>query len=188
LIIKYDHLLGIRSGKISLAFRRWDKPNVKKDGTMKTAMGVIRIEDVEVVDQKKISTKDAIGAGFESVEELMNSLRKTDDAIYKVKLRYESADPRIELRSQTLLTDADFQKLRNKLDRLDKTKGPWVSKTLLLIEKHPHRRAGDLADIIGMERLEFKLNVRKLKNLGLTISHDVGYSISPFGKIIMQRL
>ena len=43
-------------------------------------------------------------------------------------------------------------------------------------------RAGDLADEVGRERLPFKADVRKLKNLGLTISLGVGYRLSPRGE------
>lgn len=35
---------------------------------------------------------------------------------------------------------------------------------------------------LGRERDPFKLDVRKLKNLGLTQSFDVGYAISPRGE------
>jgi hypothetical protein len=34
----------------------------------------------------------------------------------------------------------------------------------------------------GSERPALKTNVRKLKRLGLTISHEVGYEVSPRGK------
>ena len=47
-------------------------------------------------------------------------------------------------------------------------------------------RAGDLADELGRERLPFKTDVRKLKNLGLTISLDVGYRLSPRGEAYLR--
>jgi len=188
LIFKYEQLVGIRSGSITLAFRRWEKLSVKKGSTVRTEMGVTRIDEVVKIDEDEISKKDAINAGFESVDAVLNSLRKGPGSIYKIKLSYQSADPRISLRSQTTISEEEFQKIKIKLDRLDKTRGPWVMKTLQLIGKYPERRAGDLADMIGMERMDFKLNVRKLKNLGLTISHEVGYSISPLGNLVMTKL
>jgi biotin operon repressor len=42
-------------------------------------------------------------------------------------------------------------------------------------------RAGDLAEELDLDRESFKLDVRKLKNLGLTISLRVGYQLSPRG-------
>jgi hypothetical protein len=42
-------------------------------------------------------------------------------------------------------------------------------------------RAGDLCGVVGLEQQPFKVNVRKLKTLGLTESLDVGYRLSPRG-------
>ena len=39
-----------------------------------------------------------------------------------------------------------------------------------------------------MERMPFKANVRKLKELGLTISLEVGYELSTRGRAVLQAL
>jgi hypothetical protein len=44
-----------------------------------------------------------------------------------------------------------------------------------------------LADAIGLERFEFKERVRKLKALGLTLSLDVGYRLSPRGEAFLEK-
>jgi hypothetical protein len=140
---------------------------------------------------KDITNSDAVKAGFENLDDLLEALNKVDKGqVYKVKLRYLSADPRIQLREKASLSDDDFEKVKKKLDRLDKISktGSWTMDYLKLIRKYPQRRAGDLADMMKMERLDFKLNVRKLKNLGLTISHEVGYSISPLGEWVMKKV
>ena len=59
-------------------------------------------------------------------------------------------------------------------------------RTLEIIRDHPGRRAGDLSALVGMEKLPFKLNVRKLKALGLTESLEIGYRLSPRGAAFMQ--
>jgi hypothetical protein len=43
-------------------------------------------------------------------------------------------------------------------------------------------RAPDLAARMGRETLPFKRDVRKLKELGLTESLEVGYRLSPRGR------
>ena len=43
-----------------------------------------------------------------------------------------------------------------------------------------------LAEKCGRERLPFKADVRKLKALGLTISHEVGYELSPRGQAYLR--
>jgi hypothetical protein len=189
MIFRVHQLLAIKSGEISLAYRRWEKPNVKKGGTMKTAVGVIIITDIEPVKENAITKAHAARAGYESLESLMKDVNKgSSGTIFKIKVRYLSEDPRLELREKVDLTEREFQKLKEKLARLDKTRGPWVLKVLTLIKKNPERRAGDLAEIMAMDKLDFKINVRKLKNLGLTISHGIGYSISPLGDIVMDKL
>ena len=53
--------------------------------------------------------------------------------------------------------------------------------TLGLIATRPAVRAGDLAASVVRDVAPSKLDVRKLKALGLTISLEVGYRLSPLG-------
>jgi hypothetical protein len=48
--------------------------------------------------------------------------------------------------------------------------------------------AADLAAAVGRERYPFKTDVRKLKELGLTESLEVGYRPSPRGRALLARL
>jgi hypothetical protein len=41
---------------------------------------------------------------------------------------------------------------------------------------------------MGQERAVFKLNIRKLKESGLTESLEVGYRLSPRGKRVLEHL
>jgi predicted transcriptional regulator len=59
---------------------------------------------------------------------------------------------------------------------------------LKLIQGNPRLRASDLAKMMNREKDALKLDIRKLKNMGLTISHDVGYSISPLGEIVLTSV
>ena len=47
--------------------------------------------------------------------------------------------------------------------------------------------APDLAARLGRETLAFKIDVRKLKALGLTESLEVGYRLSPRGQALRTR-
>jgi hypothetical protein len=53
---------------------------------------------------------------------------------------------------------------------------------LRAIAERPGVRAADLAASLGRETQPFKLDVRKLKKLGLTLSLEVGYRVSPRGE------
>ena len=57
-----------------------------------------------------------------------------------------------------------------------------------MIAERPAVRAGDLAASFGRETAPFKLDVRKLKALGLTLSLTVGYQLSPRGQAYLAQL
>jgi hypothetical protein len=191
MIFKLAHLEGIKAGTITLAFRKWKKPTVRKGSRLRNEFGVIEITDVSETDVKEITRKDAGAAGFESIDDLLKVLRSVEEgAIYRIKLRYLSEDPRIALRKQTSLTEKGLLTLQKKLDRLDNAsrEGKWTIEILKAIRDHPELRAADLARRLKKEKDWLKINIRKLKNLGLTISHEIGYSISPLGKYVLEKL
>lgn len=191
MLIKSIHLQGIKSGTIKLAFRSWEKPAVKEGTLLKTFIGLVKVISISKIKVAQITKKDIKDAGFENLEQLLKSLRQNDgNNIYKIELRYHSEDPRIELRQQTVLTESALTELKNKLVRLDKfsKQGLWTTKVLLAIKDNPKLRAVDLAKLTGFEKQWLKLNIRKLKNLGLTISHEVGYELSALGKIFIKKI
>ena len=98
--------------------------------------------------------------------------------------------PRIALRSKSRLSAVDRDDLIARLDRMDASspRGPWTRPVLELIADRPAVRAPDLAESMGRDTLTFKRDVRKLKELGLTESLDVGYRISPRGRALLRAL
>ena len=52
---------------------------------------------------------------------------------------------------------------------------------------HPEQQSVGV-DRAGRERLAFKADVRKLKELGLTESLEVGFQLSPRGRAVLRRL
>jgi hypothetical protein len=191
MLIKMQPLNAIREGKIAVQFRKWKRPSVKQGTLLTTAIGQVEIQHVEVIQENDITENDAKAAGFETRDALLQTLRKHDDGeIYKIGVRYYGEDPRLKLRNNLDLNEAQYDQLIKKLQRLDAAskEGPWTKETLLAISKHPRVVSTELATKLGCERMWLKLNIRKLKNMGLTISHDVGYEISPLGKSVLQRL
>jgi len=104
--------------------------------------------------------------------------------LYRIDFRFAGADRRIALRQNDDLAPADIDALMLRLKRLDKASshGPWTRKALELIERNPAVVSTKLAAEMGLERPVFKLNIRKLKESGLTESLEVGYRISPRGE------
>lgn len=182
-------LKGVKAGDISLAFRRWPKPRVKAGGQFKSAVGVIGITAIKCVAPGSITAADAKRAGFASRDDVLAFLNtRRDGDIYKISLRYVGTDPRLALRAKTTLSKTDRAAVTARLERLDQASrtGAWTMQLLRLIAKHPGRRAADVAVLMNMETQAFKRNVRKLKTLGLTISLEVGYHLSPRGRALMK--
>lgn len=128
-------------------------------------------------------------AGFDSREALLDELADPGDGdLYRIELGQLEADPRIALREKSL-DSQEAQELHARLARLDRASsdGPWTMNTLQAIRDNPGLRAGDLCRQVGQERDRFKLNFRKLKNLGLTISLEVGYRLSPRGTAYLEQ-
>lgn len=178
------------AGEVDLAFRRWARPTVKTGGTLRTPAGLLRIERVVEVAIDDITPDDARRAGLELHELLEFLMAKTDGNVYRVELGGVVPDPRVSLRNDSELTTEDVETLRARLDRLDRfsENGPWTRRYLGLIAANPHVRAQDLADGLGVAKDVFKNDVRKLKELGLTISHSPGYELSPRGRALLDRI
>lgn len=190
MLLNKAELDAILSGEVSLIFRRWRRPSVKAGGTLKTAIGVLAIDSLTAVDRADISSRDAVAAGHDSLEALLHRLDGREGTIYRIQVRYAGADPRIAMREDDRLTDDEFEHILKKLRRMDSSSrtGAWTSRVLGLIARHPMLAAGSLAEKAGVEKQWLKLHVRKLKNLGLTISHQPGYELSPRGKAVLKRL
>jgi hypothetical protein len=173
---------GIEAGRIDLAFRRWRRPTVKAGGTLQTRAGLLGIDAVEPIGERRIDAEQARRAGFASKRELMESLRP-EGRLYRVQFHRIGADPRVALRARARITSSERAELDARLDRMDRARGePWTRRVLGLIGDRPETLAADLAASLGMEKAPFKRDVRKLKELGLTESLPVGYRLSPRGR------
>jgi hypothetical protein len=152
-------------------------------------VGQLEILDVTVV-LGELTVSDARRAGYQSLTKLEDSLDSRSGDIHKIKVRYYGTDPRIELRNQTDFTPEELQKIISKLSRMDtkSAQGSWVVQVLNTIKEHPLLRAADLAKQVNKPKDWLKVNIRKLKNLGLTISHETGYTLSPRGEIVLEKL
>lgn len=180
----------VADGTVTVTFRRWKRRQVVPGRRYRTAAGILEIESVAVVDPVRISTADARRAGYANPAALVADLHGDSPTVYRVQFHaVGGADPRDELAARAHLSEQEAAELDRRLARLDAASrhGPWTAAVLRAIAQHPSRRAADLAAEFGRERLAFKADVRKLKNLGLTQSLDVGYRLSPRGDAYLRR-
>jgi hypothetical protein len=150
---------------------------------------LLEVDGVTQVDPRSISESDARRAGSSSSEALRERLAAQghDGRVWRVEFHCVGEDDRIARRNDARLDPEKLSKLEARMTRLDRASstGPWTRKTLQLIGAHPGVVSTMLASRMKMERPAFKINVRKLKEMGLTESLEVGYRLSPLGEAFL---
>jgi hypothetical protein len=189
-LLKQATLDGIAAGTITVVYRRWPRPRVRTGSTLRTAIGVVAVDAIARTTPRAVTERDARHAGYASRAALLADLAKYGDGdLYRIALRPAGPDPCVALRRTTRLAGEEVATIERRLARMDAAAPkPWTRTVLRLIADRAGVRAGDLAGSLGMETLPFKVRVRRLKELGLTESLEVGYRLSPRGRAVMRRL
>jgi hypothetical protein len=180
----------IVSGEITVTWRLWKYAHVKAGRVYATGFGgALEILDVRAVPAGGVTDADAREVGHPDAASLIQYARShtgamvtPDTLLYRVEFRYQPQAPE----KPTLPLD----EIGARLARLDHASrfGPWTEQYLRLIEENPGTVARRLAAETPWPRDDFKVNVRKLKALGLTISLPVGYELSELGQAYLDRL
>lgn len=181
---------GLADGSITVTFRTWTRPQAKPGGRYRVGGMLLEAIAVGQVEVASLTDADAIAAGEADLAALLRRLGNPQpgNTVWRVDLRHLGIDDRIERRADDALSADDIAALRARLDRLDRNGKPWTRTTLQLIEKYPGVVSTALARHAGQERPDFKLNVRKLKEMGLTESLQVGYRLSPRGEALLRAM
>ena len=186
MLFREDALDRIRSGRVSVVFRRWKHARVRAGTRLRTMIGLVEVRSVTQV--ARISAADAGPAGYDSVEALQADVAgDPGQPLFRVEVAFAGADPRIALRDDVDGVDDAVARLR-RMDSFSR-RGPWTRTILGLISARPAIRAGDLFAAAGYADLaSFKRDVRRLKELGLTESLAVGYRLSARGEAALKRI
>ena len=183
---------GLVSGAVRLTFRRWEKPHVKPGGRYRChPIGVLVVDGLRRVRLTDVTEADAAGAGFGSRAELLAYITggpggplRNDSELWRIELHHGGDGDRVDLALDDKLSAEDVAALQKRFDRW----GDWPLETMRLIVRRPHVAASKLAASLGRETAPFKIDVRKLKKLGLTQSFEVGYEVSPRGRAFLQAI
>lgn len=185
---------GLARGEITRTFRAWERPQVRQGGRYHAGPVDLIVDRLSQVRLRRITDEDARRAGFPDRDALVAYLTarrelRTDSKVWRVDFHAVEREAGPSIADDRELTDADVEELQRRLDRLDAASatGPWTRETLAAIAANPGVVSTELAERLGRERAAFKVDVRKLKRLGLTISLDVGYRISPRGEAFLAR-
>jgi hypothetical protein len=186
---------GLTSGSVTLTFRRWRRPHVRAGGRYRChPIGVLEVDEVREVQVAEISEADARASGFTARAELIEYMKTASEEpllpssrVFRIALHHGGDGDRVSLALEEQLTAEDVQQITARLARLDAQRA-WTAETLNIIRERPRVAASQLAAALGRETLPFKVDVRKLKKLGLTQSFEVGYEISPRGRAYLAAL
>jgi len=174
----------ITRGEITISFRNWQQPRAKVGGEYNIhPFGAIRVLAMCETTIAKAPRTTIQRAGFAGKDDLAAYLKcEATTPVHRVEFTY-LGPKNVKVPARGKLSDSELTKLIARLNKIE-----WAASTLVLLRDNPHTRAGDLADLCGMQRDLFKRNVRRLKGLGLTISHDAGYELSTRGTQMVASL
>ncbi|MPZ61230.1 MAG: hypothetical protein GEU93_08025 [Propionibacteriales bacterium] len=196
MLFSIDAHAGLADGSITRTYRTWKRAQVRAGGRYRVGGMLLEVDAAGQVAVGELSDADARAAGEPDLAALLRRLRgrggplSPTATVWRIDLHCVGPDDRIALRADADLRADDLDRLRARLERLDKASetGPWTLDTLRLIASQPGVVSTELAAVLGRERQPFKTDVRKLKNLGLTESLPVGYRISPRGEALLSAL
>ena len=186
MLFKKDQKLAILAGTQTLTFRRWASPQAKLGGQYNIPpYGAIEVTKISETTLQSISLAEAQAAGFANIEALHKQLadnKENKKTLFRIEFKYLSSEL-VNQPDRSLPDQGEIEAILKRIARMH-----WAPRALTLIRDHEGTRAGDLAQEVGQDTPTFKRNVRKLKQLGLTISLETGYKLSPRGQIILEAL
>jgi hypothetical protein len=186
MLFRSEILQGIVEGRVTLAFRRWRRAPPAEGSVLRSAVGVLSFDRVTVIDEGDITPDDVRRTGM-SIDDLRASIAG-QGTLLRIELHLVGDDPRIALRAQ-LPGPGELEAIVAKLGRLDAASStPWTSRYLQLVADLPATVSHALAGRAGDDVVRFKRRVRRLKELGLTESLEIGYRLSPRGRAVLEFL
>jgi hypothetical protein len=181
----------IANGEIRCTVRIWQRPHVKVGGRYGLGGGAVVVDKIHETQLDDITPALARRCGFESLVDLLKVAKHgPGERVFVIEFHYDrevGARPRPA--TGTLSAD-EIAELVQRLEAMDRRSriGPWTLATLRAIEARPGVLAAKLASSLGRPRVEFKRDVRKLKNLGLTFSLEIGYRLTPKGEALVSAM
>lgn len=181
----------IRSGDVRCTVRIWQRPRVKVGGRYALGDGAVVVDRIHETRLDDVTPALARQCGFASLVDLLKTAKHgAGERVFVIDFHYDGkAKARLEPATQ-MVSAAELARVAERLDAMDRRAkgGPWTEATLRAIGARPGVPAAKLARSLGRPRDELKRDVRKLKNIGLTFSLEIGYRLTPKGEALLERL
>jgi hypothetical protein len=171
--------------------RIWQRPHVKLGGRYALGTGAIVVEQLRETRLDELTPQLARKCGFASLADLVQTAKHgPGERVFVIDFRYDGSTGARAKPSTAAASAEELVELAQRLDALDRRarSGPWTQATLRAIAARPGVLAAKLAKSLGRPRDDFKRDVRKLKNLGLTFSLEIGYRLTPKGEVLVAGL
>jgi hypothetical protein len=178
----------IRRGEIRCTVRIWQRPHVKVGGRYSLGGGTIVVDKIEEARLDDITPTLARRCGFPSLVDLLKTAKHgPGERVFVIDFHYDASASAREKPETGAVSAGELAELVQRLEAMDRRSkiGPWTLSTLRAIDARPGVLAATLARSLGRPREDFKRDVRKLKNLGLTFSLETGYRLTPKGGALL---
>ncbi len=178
----------VRAGEVTCSIRSWRRPQARVGGRYNLhPEGAIEVTAVTQLPLSRVSATSVRASGFPDRTALRQFLGvEGDPLVYQVDFRYLGG-ALVKVPDSSPLSNDDLLALLGKLAAMDaRSSTPWTTAVLATLDSRPGTRAADLAPGFGWETAVFKSQVRRLKALGLTISLETGYELSPRGRQVLM--
>src|SRR5688572_30954978 len=116
MLFRRDILQGIAEGRVTLAFRRWRRAPPADGSSLRSPVGVLRLDRVTVVDESGITPEDVRRTGM-SPDDLRASIAG-EGTLLRIEIRVAGDDPRIALRERSEEHTSELQSQSNLVCRL----------------------------------------------------------------------
>jgi hypothetical protein len=180
----------IRSGEIRCTVRIWQRPRVKVGGRYALGAGAIVVDRMHETRLEDLTPELARRSGFASVVDALKTAKHgAGERVFVIDFPYDDQASARPQPATGVVSAEELAMLAQRLDAMDRRapNGAWTQATLRAIAARPGVLAAKLARSLGRPRDEFKRDVRKLKNLGLTFSLEIGYRLTPKGEALLGR-
>ena len=135
MLFRREILEGIAEGRVTLAFRRWRRAPPADGSSLRSPVGVLRLDRVTVVDESEITAEEVRRTGM-SPDELRASI-SGDGTLLRIEFRLAGDDPRIALRERWPEPD-QLEVIVSRLCSIDAAGAtPWTTRYLRLIAHQP---------------------------------------------------
>jgi hypothetical protein len=181
----------IARGEIRCTVRIWQRPHVKVGGRYTLGAGAIVVNEIAETRVDDLTPALARRCGFPSLVDLLKTAKHgAGERVFVIGFHYDAGTSARAKPQTDAVTAEALAELVQRLEAMDRRSkiGAWTLPTLRAIEARPGVLAAKLAQSLGRPRDEFKRDVRKLKDLGLTFSLEIGYRLTPKGEALLASL